>query len=76
MEGSLNSLALLANYILVPGLAYGSRGAGGIIPADATLVFYVELVTLAAPVLDEAADTLTYTVVLVPTSGDDDSFAG
>ena len=35
-----------------------------------------QVVTLAAPVLDEAADTLTYTVVLVPTSGDDDSFAG
>jgi len=27
-------------------LAYGSRGAGGIIPADSTLVFYVELVAL------------------------------
>ena len=29
-------------------LAYGDKGAGGIIPGGAPLVFYVELVTLAA----------------------------
>ena len=35
-----------------------------------------QVVTLTDPVLDEAADTLIYTAALVPTAGDDDSFAG
>ena len=42
MEGSLNSLALLANYILVPGLAYGSQlalGALGVTVIYAVLNF-------------------------------------
>jgi len=35
--------------VIPPSIGYGSRGAGGVIPPDATLIFVVELVEIKAP---------------------------
>ena len=52
IEGWKEGLQLLsigdkAKLVIPPGLAYGERGAGGVIPPGATLIFEIEMISMA-----------------------------